>query len=413
MILMLCRNNAQLKEYIPAGTEKTDFLNRIAKAFGGAVAQRPSAVTPSNTAHHVVETASVESQSDESSDDRVTPPPRTYDQQLADRRARLTEQRQRMAEETARRRKEKGKAKADSETENDNVGKPKTEAKKAAEEMRQRKLQAEQERKRILAQIEADKAERKARAEERKAARDATAQEMNVPEDARVDSSIQHSRSTHRYHDFCSLQVRLFDGTTIRTRLPSTNTVRENVRKWLDEQRGNDRTPYTLRVIYPNKLIEETEEDQSLEELGLTPSATLVLVPVEKFTTAYDGTDAGLLRRLIGLVVSAINLLIMMFTSMFSWAKRDETEPQPLTTQSVEAAAEGHGQSRVKGFRNPNDAQRDYQLYNGNSVSQFRGLRLGLCADPRSLISSPVRKMMRILQHRLVLEHMLGLERNC
>lgn len=317
----------------------------------------------------------------------------SHETQLAERAARLAVQRQKDAEEAkeaARRRKEKGKAKADPDSEGGEgslAGKPKAEARKAAQQLRQRQQEAAQERQRILRQIEHDRAERKARDERRRAERLAVEAEPQEDggEDA-PDATSAPGRATLNRHEFCSLQVRLFDGSNIRTRLPCGNNIRQDVRSWVDETRDDGRTPYTFRVIYPNRLIEETEEDKTLAELGLTPSATLVLVPVEKYATAYEDGDAGRLQRLVAFLRHLVHMIITFFTSIFSSPARPEEQAppaqrqrQPLRQGETAAEAVQGRSSQIKGRRNANNAQRDYQLYNGNSVSGLGSLNMATC----------------------------------
>jgi len=317
------------------------------------------------------------------------------DAQLAERAARLAAQRKRDADEAkeaARRRKEKGKAKADPAdsdgTEGPSAGKPKADARKAAQQLRQRQQEAALERQRILKQIEHNRAERKARDEQRKAERLAAEAEAKEDDDEATPREEPWVPASLKRHEFCSLQVRLFDGSNIRTRLPSGKNIRDDVRRWVDETRDDGRAPYTFRVIFPNRLIEETDEDKSLAELGLTPSSTLVLLPVEKYATAYDEGDAGLLQRLVALVRHFIHMVITFFTTIFrsptgteNAAPAGQAARQPLRQRGTAADAVQERSRRIKGVRNGADAQRDYQLYNGNSVRSSASLKRQPYAD--------------------------------
>jgi len=294
----------------------------------------------------------------------------SHDQQLAERAARIAAQRQKEAEEAARRRKEKGKAKAEQPEpeETDAAGKPRDQVKSAAQQLRQRQAEARRERERILKQIEYDRTERKRRDEARRAVRLEEAQMAEEGGEA-AEPSAQPAGSfgsrSQKRHEFCALQVRLLDGSTIRTRLPSSDNIRSDVRKWVDESRGSDRTPYTLRVIFPSRLIDETEEDRSLEALGLTPSSTLVLVPVARFSSAYQNEGDGILGRIIAFIRHIIMMIVTFFTTIFTGAPREQ-QPEFGASTLQQPPARRQDATRLRG---QNDAQRDYQLYNGNSVS--------------------------------------------
>jgi hypothetical protein len=98
----------------------------------------------------------------------------------------------------------------------------------------------------------------------------------------------------------CTLQVRLFDATTIRSRFSSQNTLRKDVRQWIDGQRGDGDIPYTFKPVltpHPNRIITISEEEESLQSLSLIPSATLILVPVKDYTSAYEGSPTSYISR--------------------------------------------------------------------------------------------------------------------
>ena len=161
-------------------------------------------------------------------------------------------------------------------------------------QQKQRKDEAKKERERILSRIENDKKDRKIRAEQAK---------QNEPA---VDSSplrtsgaaaTASSRTPHS--DMCTIQVRLFDGSSIRSRFAPSATLHAAVREWIKEvsPEGGADIPYSFRQILsplPSRSIGVSEETQSLQEWGLAPGATLVLVPVQEYTDAYSG-GGGLL----------------------------------------------------------------------------------------------------------------------
>jgi UBX domain len=257
------------------------------------------------------------------------------------------------------------------------------------EEQRKRKVEAKKEKQRILAQIENDKAERKHREEQRRAianagSDDALAAPASTPLWlAQQDAHANSNRSVGKSHAECAIQIRLFDGSTIRTRFPSNKTLQGDVREWIDSQK-EDTTPYNFKQILtplPNRSIEMSEEDESLHNLGLTPSATLVLVPVQSYSSAYDPSSQGYLARGLsagyGLVSGGVGLVAGTIGSVLgvvggtrpatentppAHASRQENEPVHQTMAS--------GPSRIK-IRTLGDQRKEdepQKFYNGNQV---------------------------------------------
>jgi hypothetical protein len=176
------------------------------------------------------------------------------------------------------------------------------EQKKALQEEKERralqiKIQREQkeqkeERERIRNQIRKDQEARKQRAVE----------EKNISSAATSSGGTRTNKQPSQYR----LQIRLFDGSSVRNSFPPSATIRKDVRPWLESQRSDDAEPYNLKHILtplPNRTISVAEEERSLEELELGPTASLVMVPVPSYIEAYAPT--GIVDSLPGRVVSS------------------------------------------------------------------------------------------------------------
>ncbi|EHA20039.1 Hypothetical protein ASPNIDRAFT_179322 [Aspergillus niger ATCC 1015] len=180
------------------------------------------------------------------------------------------------------------------------------------------------------------------------------------------------------------LQVRLFDGSSVRSSFTPTQTIRNDVRPWLDSQM-EERSPYNLKHILtplPNRTLTIADEEQTLAELGLGSSANLVMVPIQSYTEAYSGAGASLPVRAVssayGLVSSAVGTATGLVGSFFGYgttqSSGNEAAPAPGTASSGSNDA---GRRRVNASRGPiirtlRDAQNegdDRQFYNGNQVS--------------------------------------------
>ena len=181
-------------------------------------------------------------------------------------------------------------------------------------QQKQRKDEAKKERERVLGQIESDKQERKARA--------AMAREGQTESGTGQYSEMggRSGATAIRSGGSCALLIRLFDGSSIRGKFASDVDIATAVRTWVKEAapEGGADIPYNFRQIlapHPSRSIEVSEEHQSLQDLGLLPSATLVLVPVAGYTDAYS--DAG--RGYIGYAYSAVNKVYSLAGSALSY----------------------------------------------------------------------------------------------
>ncbi|KZM20519.1 uncharacterized protein EKO05_0004524 [Ascochyta rabiei] len=244
---------------------------------------------------------------------------------------------------------------------------------------------------RIKGRIEQDKAERKAQAEARKAER-----EQERTAGSQTQSQPQTSTRGSQAKDV-HLNVRLFDGRTIRSTFPRTATLEKEVRKWVDEEfakldsddaniRNRALPPYFFRHILapkPSRELSAGDENQTLGDIDLAPSATLVLVPVKGYTEAYSAGEDGVVGKATGLVGSAFGLLSSTVgyagSIVGSFLGTGAAAPQPAQGQAVGG---GHGNERAGSSRTEGEdasgirvrtladqrtrEPRTQQFYNGN-----------------------------------------------
>ncbi|KAH9884029.1 hypothetical protein F4778DRAFT_764488 [Xylariomycetidae sp. FL2044] len=394
--------DTQLREYLAAGTAKDDFIKRMATAVGTETQTQPAARSDPPVTGYPPRSSAVplpslnggiyhdappapDASSNHEAASSPTPTPRPV--------VRLPPAGQADADKTLD--KEKGKATSeDTVTSSEDAAEPnKANAEKSyAQEVRQRKQQAKDEKKRILKRIEDDKRARKERdAEERKAryfqrlidGPEADEGSKSNPAESSIPLMSRAVSGKKGKEDQCSLQVRLFDGSTIRSKFPSDKTLHQDVRAWVDAERTDSDAPYMFRVMFPGKMIEPTQEIKSLFSLGLAPSATLILVPV-KYTSAYgrmgmgvggDGFSAGMsviwrvLGPLVALFARAYSAILAALIILFGRGRRNgrDTEQDGIPLENL--TSRGRRNTRVRGFQNPDDHRRDAQLYNGNSLN--------------------------------------------
>ncbi|KAI5922301.1 hypothetical protein F4810DRAFT_674261 [Camillea tinctor] len=366
--------NGQLKEYLHAGTPKEDFVRRIGAVFAAGPVQQD---TQPQASHAPVPPPSGTDDSLYDNEDPqaiATPATTSSSEQRSQQEAQAAlderEKRKLAAEKKAKARAE---AEAEARRQVDERCKPCKPEPSYAEQVKQRKIKDDDERKRILKRIEDDKRARKQReAEERKARQLLSAKpEGEATSNETTPVPLSRRQPAGSKGEFCNLQVRLLDGTTIRSRFPSDKTLASDVRKWIDEERTDGDSPYTFRVVLtplPNKMIERSEETESLLSLGLAPSATLVLVP-SRYATAFSRGGGNVTQGVgsfFGLFVSIYAAIIGALGGVFGmlFGRRSATEEGiPLETMNTSR------NSRIRGFQNPDDRRRDAQLYNGNSLN--------------------------------------------
>ncbi|KAJ4337549.1 hypothetical protein N0V95_008311 [Ascochyta clinopodiicola] len=263
-------------------------------------------------------------------------------------------------------------------------------AARAALQKKQR--EAAEELARIKARIEQDKAERKAQAEARKAERE---QERTAGSQTQIQprTSTRGSQAKDVH-----LNVRLFDGRTIRSIFPRTATLEKEVRKWVDDEfakldsddaniKNRALPPYFFRHILapqPSRELSAGDENQTLGDIDLAPSATLVLVPVKGFTEAYSAGEDGVVGKATGLVGSAFGLLSSTVgyagSIVGSFLGTGAAAPQPARGQAVgggngneragSSRTEGEDASgiRVRTLADQRTREPRQQFYNGNQV---------------------------------------------
>jgi hypothetical protein len=242
--------------------------------------------------------------------------------------------------------------------------------------------EARAERERILKLLERDRVERKQKPIENRSA--GAPKSPLSQEPFSVGPPTSNSRTQHKD---CAIQVRLLDGGTIRAWFSPHESIRTVVRPWIDSRRTDaSGCPYTLRQILaplPNHAITVGEEDESLQGLRLTPSATLVMVPISTYIDAYSShggyiqqavssgysilsTGASLLTGVVGSVLGRNNMVL---------PHGEATQRVGVTTDDVAPSSNIHilgDQDRL--------GRDDHELYNGNQVGEHDHTKMLLTA---------------------------------
>lgn len=238
-----------------------------------------------------------------------------------------------------------------------------------AARQRERERQQREERDRIKAQIRHDQTERR-RLEElrRQPAVDLT---PPVAKNPAVSSTRRLNSSEVR------IQVRTFEGSTLRSSFPRTATIATHVRPWIDST-AKLKTPYNLKIILtplPTRTIEAAEEEKSLDDLDITGSCTLVMVPVKGFVDSYAPPGSGIIGSTVSggysLLSGSIGAVIGGVRSVLGFGQVT-AEQQPAPSSSEETVARpSSGEARVRTLADQRDeAQKKNQhFYNGNHLN--------------------------------------------
>jgi hypothetical protein len=348
-----------------------------------SVQAAPLATTPSQTTR--IQPAPQPPQSQPSASSNSTPPPRApatvpanppsesrVTEETADeKKARIEAQKKAIEAKDEARRAAEIRARRD---EIDGVASKATADKKYAMMQKKRAQDARDERARILQRVEDDKIERREREAQRRAEAKAVADGQPLP--ARP-SSVQQAKSTNSAE--CALQIRLFDGSTIRNRFPSSASLRKDVRPWIDEKQIGDQ-PYNFKQVLtplPNKNIETSEEEGTLQSLGLTPSSTLILVPIAAYSSAYEG-GTGIVSRGVsagyGIVSSGLGMVTGILGGFLGGGAAPAAEEPPQTSTP---SSNPNPSINIRTLRDQQSSRDDQQFYNGKAVSTiiyiFRG----------------------------------------
>jgi UBX domain len=234
---------------------------------------------------------------------------------------------------------------------------------------KEREQKQKDERERIKQQIKADREERRRLEQLRK-------QPETVTETGAPSSVPAKPKSTE-----IRVQVRTFDGSTLRQSFRPTSTIAKDVRPWVDET-SQQTAPYNLKLILtplPNRNIEAGEEEQTLPDLGIKGSCTLVMVPVQGYVESYTGSGPA---NIVGSAVSGgYNLLSGTAGALFGGVRsvlgygQTDQEANPSSsapnTPAAGTASASPNQVRVRSLadQRAEASKRDQQFYNGNSTN--------------------------------------------
>ncbi|XP_078284033.1 UBX domain-containing protein 1 [Rhinoraja longicauda] len=144
------------------------------------------------------------------------------------------------------------------------------EMKKITEDRRKEKLEDIQAKQRVREKIERDKAERALKFGGGPVAT------VSPPQPTPVLPQSSQAVSAKREYDECRLQIRLLDGTQLTQSFKSREQLAA-VRLYVQLQQQEDTDNFNLMTSFPRKVFCEEDMEKPLQELGLVPSAVLIV----------------------------------------------------------------------------------------------------------------------------------------
>ncbi|KAG0199414.1 hypothetical protein BGX28_007331 [Mortierella sp. GBA30] len=216
--------------------------------------------------------------------------------------------------------------------------------KKMKDQIEKEKREEAEYKKKVKQALEEDKARRKAEKEKTQAAAAALKTKSTILEPEQVltpsDIRAQNSGLSQARNDAAPalafetsrLNIRLFDGSSIRNTFKATDTL-EQVREWINENQEEGEKAYNIVQLIPPRTF--TDESKMLRDLELCPSATLVLKKTAAASSAYGGSDEGAVPTLMSYGWSAFNFAGKLASSAYSTA----AYYNPLTSLSAGSAS--------------------------------------------------------------------------
>ncbi|XP_035657813.1 UBX domain-containing protein 4-like isoform X3 [Branchiostoma floridae] len=261
-------------------------------------------------------------------------------------------------------------------------------AKARAEEIRKAKEEERLARERVREQIARDREERAARYKQEKEERE-QAQLVREQERAAEEASRQAARS-----EFARLQFRLPDGSSVTNTFASSDSL-ETARQFVAEHLQLQ--SFAMATTFPRRQFTDADMASSLMDLGLAPSAALVVLPARSGASIVSSGGSGGIMDMVWLVLSPLAALWrFLHTFLFGTPQnpsRPANTPQPPPRQEQATFSNSptggevkrrrvqpeedvpRGVSKREGnvirFSPQQDPDDDQNTYNGNSTQQM------------------------------------------
>ncbi|KAL8183247.1 UNVERIFIED_CONTAM: UBX domain-containing protein 4, partial [Gekko kuhli] len=261
--------------------------------------------------------------------------------------------------------------------------------KRILEEKNREKAEDRAARERIKQQIALDRAERASRyakaQEEAEAAKAAALQVQQAEMEAKKEA-LQIERST-----IARIQFRLPDGSSITNNFP-VDAHLEEARQFAAQTVGNTYGNFSLATMFPRREFTKDDYGKKLSDLELAPSASVVLLPAGKSTTAAVQSSGGDFWKFLGTILYPL-IAVWRFISNFLFSspppsqtserphQQEHSNPSSSTTESSRQVVrkrvlekrgeEFKKEGKIYRLRTQDDGEDDNNTWNGNSTQQM------------------------------------------
>uniref|UniRef100_A0A8C5SQ66 UBX domain-containing protein 4 n=1 Tax=Laticauda laticaudata TaxID=8630 RepID=A0A8C5SQ66_LATLA len=258
--------------------------------------------------------------------------------------------------------------------------------KRILEERNREKAEDKAARERIRQQIALDRAERAARfarsKEEAEAAKAAALQAKQAEMEARKETSQKEKSAIAR------IQFRLPDGSSFTNSFPSDAPL-EEAHRFAAQIVGNTYGNFSLATMFPRREFTKDDYEKKLSDLGLAPSASIVLLPAGRPATAVVQSSSGDLWKFLGTILYPL-IAVWRFISNFLFTNPPSSQPparhhqQQHSNPSAPSTAEPNRkrvlekrneefkkEGKIYRLRTQDDGEDDNNTWNGNSTQQM------------------------------------------
>ncbi|EPS36863.1 hypothetical protein H072_9584 [Dactylellina haptotyla CBS 200.50] len=254
-----------------------------------------------------------------------------------------------------------------------------------AEEQKKRKMEMDRERKRVLEQIKADREEMRIREMNRKAIAAEAAAVSSALDGATTSEKGKEREGGVPADGECNIAFRLLNGERISNKFPVGATVEKDLRPWLDQNRTDGNQPYKLVAQASSMSSKNIEGTSILSDLGLYPSAILILKPVSasRVSTAFAPVirTNGTQHNFFIAFLLSVWLMIKTFLGMHNpnasvqVGEKDKSQAGDSSESAGESGSSSSGNSAAKDvarkrIRTLHDGDEDKRsaYYNGNTL---------------------------------------------
>ncbi|XP_074652608.1 UBX domain-containing protein 4-like [Tubulanus polymorphus] len=268
------------------------------------------------------------------------------------------------------------KEKLEKEKERIEVGKQMTKFKqwkeeKNAEEIKDQikkdKLEAKQARERVRAQIEQDRADRAARYNREKSEKETLKQEK-LNEKLRQEQETAAVNAAQKSL-VARIQFRLPDGSSVTQHFPSDDSL-STARLFISQRIGVSNV--SLSTMFPRRTFTDDEMSDTFRNLGLAPSAAIIVIPSSSAVSRPSGGAASIVTMILAPFIAIWTFLYsLLFGRQHSPVNQPGSSSVATPPPSTDTTATGgvrRRQGRLHDLRPDGD---DNATWNGNSTQQM------------------------------------------